>query len=116
MANVQYYGSLLSTNSQAYEMWKDKDFKKLDKHLKELKDKEKELQKAGERLEVPNTSENGAWENHPFRLAHLISQLTPSNRVSQEQIDSLKEAHSCINKCRVASAALREKLDKIVLE
>jgi len=42
---VEYKGIWLARNSESYEMWEKKDFAKLDKHMKELDVKEKELQK-----------------------------------------------------------------------
>lgn len=40
---VKYKGVTLAKNSDAYKMWEDKDFQKLDKHLKELDKNEKAL-------------------------------------------------------------------------
>ena len=41
---VEYKGWQLAKNSESYELWEKKDFSKLDKHLKALDVKEKELQ------------------------------------------------------------------------
>lgn len=41
---VKYKDHVLARNSQAYQMWLDKDFKQLDKHLKELELKNKQLE------------------------------------------------------------------------
>lgn len=41
---IEYKGELISKNSEAYKLWEAKDFKKLDKHLKELDKKLIELQ------------------------------------------------------------------------
>ena len=38
-----YRGYQLSPNSEAYEMWEKKEFKKLDQHLKMLEQKERDL-------------------------------------------------------------------------
>lgn len=40
---VYYKSYWLAKNSDAYEMWQRKDYQKLDKHLKEIEQKEKEL-------------------------------------------------------------------------
>jgi len=40
---VEYKNVWLAKNSTAYELWEKKDFAKLDKHMKELDNKEKEL-------------------------------------------------------------------------
>ena len=42
---VVYKGNLISNNSDAYKMFVDKDFKKLDEHLERLK---KEAKKRGD--------------------------------------------------------------------
>lgn len=40
---VEYKGVWLARNSKAYELWANKDFKELDKHIKEVDRREKEL-------------------------------------------------------------------------
>lgn len=46
MANhVTYKDGLLAKNSEAYKLWEKKEFKALDKHLKELEVKNSELMK-----------------------------------------------------------------------
>jgi hypothetical protein len=40
---MNYKGIWLAKNSEAYSIWEKKDFAKLDKHLKDLDTKEKEL-------------------------------------------------------------------------
>lgn len=45
---VVYKGNLISKNSDAYKMFVDKDFKKLDEHLERLK---KEAKKRGDYYE-----------------------------------------------------------------
>lgn len=42
---IEYKGQLISKNSDAYKMWLEKDFKKLDEHLERLK---KEAKKRGD--------------------------------------------------------------------
>lgn len=42
---VYYKGLWLAKNSDAYKLWESKDFQKLDKHLKELDNKEQEFLK-----------------------------------------------------------------------
>lgn len=44
MAN--YKGMLLHRNSKAYELWSEKDFKKLDQHLKEVEQRHRDLLKS----------------------------------------------------------------------
>ena len=40
---VEYKGVWLARNSRAYELWEKKDFKALDKHMKEVDQREKDL-------------------------------------------------------------------------
>lgn len=40
---VEYKGVLLARNSEAYELWEKKDFKKLEQHMKELDQRHKDL-------------------------------------------------------------------------
>lgn len=82
MANVEYKGQLLSTNSRAYEiLTKDKDEKALTKHLKELDNQAKSLLTLYDRFEHPitvteetdNDSEPGAI--HTVYSPHMIAKL-----------------------------------------
>ena len=45
---VEYKGKLISKNTEAYKMWTEKDFKKLDDHIARL---EKEAKKRGDYYE-----------------------------------------------------------------
>ena len=49
---VEYKGELISRNSEAYGMWLLKDFKKLDSHLKKLKQNHIDLLKHYEKFET----------------------------------------------------------------
>ncbi len=40
---VEYKGSWLAKNSDAYALWEKKDFKKLDQHMKEVEQRAKDL-------------------------------------------------------------------------
>ncbi len=40
---VEYKGVLLAKNSEAYELWEKKGFKKLDQHMKEVEQRAKDL-------------------------------------------------------------------------
>lgn len=50
---VKYRDTYLARNSEAYEMWERKDFKALDKHLKNLEQKERDLIARYEKKERP---------------------------------------------------------------
>lgn len=49
---VEYKGTWLARNSEAYQIWESKDFKKLDKHLKQLQQNHVELLKRYESFET----------------------------------------------------------------
>lgn len=73
MANVEYKGHLLSTNSRAYEiLTKDKDEKALGKHLKESAARAKELLTMYDRFENPITLTVEAVDGESEEIKHVV--------------------------------------------
>ena len=81
MKAVIYRGEAIATNSKAYELWESKDWKGLDKHLAEVRTKEKELLAGLPKLDCsPELMEfykayaewldKGAPEHEPFQRGY----------------------------------------------
>lgn len=73
MATIQYKGGLISTSSKAYELFKDKNFKELDKHLKEVRDTEKKMMSHGDHLLNPITVTYIPADNEEVESAVIYS-------------------------------------------
>ena len=55
--NVHYKGESIGKGSEAYDMWAAKDFKRLDRHLRELDEKEEALRKRYRRDDAESSSD-----------------------------------------------------------